>query len=170
MRHTAACTFSHVDPDVVTNFGFLPQDMLGKSIFDFYHPEDMPFLKEIYESGEYYRMPYEVKPLGNVEWFFPVMKMCQIAGSVFRSKPYRFAVQNGGFAMIETEWSSFVNPWSRRLEFVIGLHRVLQVDIRKWQFFCFRIVSLNANFTDCICFLGPAWSGYFWNLVRWGDK
>ncbi|XP_008194041.1 period isoform X2 [Tribolium castaneum] len=105
MRHTAACTFSHVDPDVVTNFGFLPQDMLGKSIFDFYHPEDMSFLKEVYES---------------------VMTMCQIAGSVFRSKPYRFAVQNGGFVMIETEWSSFVNPWSRRLEFVIGLHRVLQ--------------------------------------------
>ncbi|GJQ70192.1 per [Trypoxylus dichotomus] len=105
MRHTAACTFSHVDSEVVTNFGFLPQDMLGKSVFDFYHPEDMPFLKEVYES---------------------VMKMCQIAGSVFRSKPYRFAVQNGGFAMIETEWSSFVNPWSRRLEFVIGLHRVLE--------------------------------------------
>lgn len=51
MRHTAACILSHVDPDVVTNFGFLPQDMLGKSVFDFYHPEDMPFLKEIYESG-----------------------------------------------------------------------------------------------------------------------
>lgn len=55
------------------------------------------------------------------------MQMCHIAGSVFRSKPYRFAVQNGGFAIIETEWSSFVNPWSRRLEFVIGLHRVIQV-------------------------------------------
>ncbi|VEN49809.1 unnamed protein product [Callosobruchus maculatus] len=105
MRHTASCTFSHVDPDVVTNFGFLPQDMLGKSVFDFYHPEDMPFLKEIYKS---------------------VMQMCHTTGSVFRSKPYRFAVQNGGFAMIETEWSSFVNPWSRRLEFVIGLYRVLE--------------------------------------------
>ncbi|CAH0556603.1 unnamed protein product [Brassicogethes aeneus] len=105
MRHTAACIFSHVDPDVVTNFGFLPQDMLGRSVFDFYHPEDMPALKEVYES---------------------VMRMCQKAGSVFRSKPYRFAVHNGGFVMIETEWSSFVNPWSRRLEFVIGLHRVLQ--------------------------------------------
>lgn len=57
------------------------------------------------------------------------MRMCQVAGSVFRSKPYRFAVQNGGFAMIETEWSSFVNPWSRKLEFVIGLHRVLQVIV-----------------------------------------
>ncbi|CAH1996431.1 unnamed protein product [Acanthoscelides obtectus] len=105
MRHTASCTFSHVDPDVVTNFGFLPQDMLGKSVFDFYHPEDMPFLKEIYES---------------------VMQTCHIAGSVLRSKPYRFAVQNGGYAMVETEWSSFVNPWSRKLEFVTGLHRVLE--------------------------------------------
>ncbi|XP_044752877.1 period circadian protein [Coccinella septempunctata] len=105
MKHTSTCMFSHVDPDVVTNFGFLPQDMVGKSVFDFYHPEDMPLLKEVYES---------------------VMRMSQIAGSVFRSKPYRFAVQNGGFALIETKWSSFVNPWSRRLEFVIGLHRILQ--------------------------------------------
>lgn len=66
------------------------------------------------------------------------MKMCQIAGSVFRSKPYRFAVKNGGFAMIETEWSSFVNPWSRKLEFVIGLHRVLQV----WQISSYTLYPL----------------------------
>ncbi|KAF2905946.1 hypothetical protein ILUMI_00229 [Ignelater luminosus] len=105
MRHTAACIFSHVDADVVMNFGYFPQDMLGKSVFDFYHPEDLPFLKEVYES---------------------VMSKCQIAGSVYRSKPYRFAVRNGDFAMIETEWSCFINPWSRKLEFVVGLHRVLQ--------------------------------------------
>lgn len=52
MRHTPSCTFSHVDAEVVTSFGFLPQDMLGKSVFDFYHPEDLPFLKEVYESGK----------------------------------------------------------------------------------------------------------------------
>ncbi|KAF5282787.1 hypothetical protein FQR65_LT02784 [Abscondita terminalis] len=105
MRHTASCIFSQVDADVVMNFGYLPQEMLGKSVFDFYHPEDLPFLKEVYES---------------------IMLKCQITGSVYRSKPYRFAVQNGDFVMVETEWSCFINPWSRRLEFVIGLHRVLQ--------------------------------------------
>ncbi|KAK4879539.1 hypothetical protein RN001_007685 [Aquatica leii] len=105
MRHTASCIFSQVDADVVMNFGYLPQEMLGKSVFDFYHPEDLPFLKEVYES---------------------IMVKCQITGSVYRSKPYRFAVQNGDFVMVETEWSCFINPWSRRLEFVIGLHRVLQ--------------------------------------------
>lgn len=74
------------------------------------------------------------------------MRMCQITGSVFRSKPYRFAVQNGGFAMIETEWSSFVNPWSRRLEFVIGLHRVLQVKtINKIYYNIITLLSIRAH-------------------------
>lgn len=31
--------------------GFLPQDMLGHSILEFYHPEDMPLMKEVYEAG-----------------------------------------------------------------------------------------------------------------------
>lgn len=55
------------------------------------------------------------------------MTNCHTAGSVYRSKPYRFAIRNGDFVMVETEWSSFLNPWSRRLEFITGLHQVLQV-------------------------------------------
>ncbi|KAL1490355.1 hypothetical protein ABEB36_013066 [Hypothenemus hampei] len=105
MRHSANCLFSHVDPDIVTNFGFLPQDMLGKSVFDFYHPEDMPLLKEIYLS---------------------VVKTGQTNGAVFRSKPFRFLIQNGCYAVIETEWSSVINPWSKGLEFIVSLHQVLQ--------------------------------------------
>lgn len=50
-RHSATSQLTHVDDDVVPYFGYLPQDMLRKSIFDFYHPEDMLFLKEVYQSG-----------------------------------------------------------------------------------------------------------------------
>jgi period circadian protein len=32
--------------------GYLPHDMLGKSILDFYHPEDLPFLREVYQIGK----------------------------------------------------------------------------------------------------------------------
>lgn len=49
-RHTATCHLSHVDPDVVQYFGYLPQDMVGRSLFNFYHPEDLPFIKDIYET------------------------------------------------------------------------------------------------------------------------
>lgn len=52
--------------------------------------------------------------------------MIKLEGSSFRSKPYRFTVQNGGFVVLETEWSSFINPWTKKLEFVVGQHRVLK--------------------------------------------
>lgn len=72
---------------------------------DFYHPEDMPLLREVYET---------------------IMVKGQTAGATFCGNPYRFLTHNGCYITIETEWSIFVNPWSHHLEFVIGYHRVLK--------------------------------------------
>lgn len=60
-------------------------------------------------------------PLRNV-----VEQVIRLDGSSFKSKPYRFRVQNGGYVVLETEWSSFINPWTKKLEFIIGQHRVLK--------------------------------------------
>nr|CAD7433607.1 unnamed protein product [Timema monikensis] len=98
----ADMSLSHVDPEVVTHTGYFPQDMLNRSIFDFYHPEDLPFFKEVYQT---------------------IMKK---KGPPFRSKPYRFRVHNGSFVLIETEWSSFVNPWSKKLELIVGQHSIFK--------------------------------------------
>lgn len=105
IRHTKTGSISTVDGGAVSALGYLPQDLIGRSILDFYHHEDLTVLKEIYET---------------------VMKKGQTAGASFCSKPYRFLVQNGCYVLLDTEWTSFVNPWSRKLEFVIGHHRVFQ--------------------------------------------
>ncbi|XP_073973608.1 period circadian regulator isoform X3 [Rhodnius prolixus] len=101
-RHSANCHLCHVDPGVTLYFGYLPQDILGRSVLDFYHPEDLHFMKEVYEA---------------------VMKE---QGHPFKSKPHRFRCQNGGYALVETELSSFINPWTRKLEFIICQHTVLR--------------------------------------------
>nr|CAD7461837.1 unnamed protein product [Timema tahoe] len=98
----ADTSLSHVDPEVVTHMGYFPQDMLNRSIFDFYHPEDLPFFKEVYQT------------------------IIKKKGPPFRSKPYRFRVQNGSFVLIETKWSSFINPWSKKLELIVGQHRIVK--------------------------------------------
>lgn len=103
-RHTASGILSHVD-GTASLLGFAPQDMLSRNIMEFYHPEDMPLLKEVYET---------------------IMVKGQPAGASFCGKPYRFLTHNGCYITIETEWSIFVNPWSHHLEFVIGYHRVLK--------------------------------------------
>lgn len=79
--------------------------MLGRKIMEFYHPEDMALLKDVYET---------------------IMVKGQKAGASFRGKPYRFLAHNRCYITVETEWSSFVNPWSHHLEFVIGYHRVMK--------------------------------------------
>lgn len=104
-RHTATGIISHVDSAAVSPLGYLPQDLIGKNILDFYHHEDLILLKEIYET---------------------IMKKGPTAGKSFCSKPYRFLIQNGCYILFETKWTSFMNPWSRKLEFVMGNHRVFQ--------------------------------------------
>jgi period circadian protein 2 len=104
-RHTVCGIISHIDAKAVPCFGHLPQDLIGRSILDLYHPADLPLLKEIYET---------------------VMKKGQTTGTPFNSKPYRLRVQNGCYITMETDWTSFVNPWTRQLEFVIGHHHVLK--------------------------------------------
>ncbi|KAG5671629.1 hypothetical protein PVAND_001821 [Polypedilum vanderplanki] len=101
-RHTATGILSHVD-GTAHLLGFLPQDMLSRNIMDFYHPDDMLLLKEVYETI-----------------------MVKGQGASFCGKPYRFLTHNGYYITVETEWSIFVNPWSHHLEFVIGHHRVLR--------------------------------------------
>lgn len=55
-----------------------------------------------------------------------VEQVIKLEGASFRSKPYRFGVQNGGYVVLDTEWSSFINPWTKKLEFIVGQHRVLK--------------------------------------------
>ncbi|XP_026278051.1 period circadian protein isoform X3 [Frankliniella occidentalis] len=108
-RLLASTHLSDVDPECVPYLGFLPQDMLGRSVLEFYHPEDMPFMKDVYEAV-----------------LNKSLIVIKEQGSPFLSKPYRFRTQNGGYVLLETEWSSFSNPWSRKLEFIIAQHRVLK--------------------------------------------
>lgn len=53
---------------------------------------------------------------------------------------------------METEWSSFSNPWSRKLEFIIAQHRVLKVSKKKIiKFFdpcrCLVLFNITLNFS-----------------------
>ncbi|XP_065578829.1 period circadian protein-like isoform X2 [Artemia franciscana] len=102
LRHNSASNFNEVDPASIPLLGHMPQDLIGISALDFYHPSDLAVLRDTYSA---------------------VIKR---RGQPIRSMPYQFKAQNGCYVLLETDWSCFVNPWSKKLEFVVGNHKVVK--------------------------------------------
>ena len=42
----------------------------------------------------------------------------------FEHAPVRLRCRHGHYVTVDTSWSSFINPWSRKVAFIIGRHKV----------------------------------------------
>ncbi|XP_078419788.1 period circadian protein homolog 2-like isoform X2 [Cetorhinus maximus] len=98
--HTPSCVFQDVDERAVPLLGYLPQDLIGMPVLMHLHPDDRPLMLGIHK------------------------KILKHAGQPFEHSPVRFCSRNGEYITIDTSWSSFVNPWSRKVSFIIGRHKV----------------------------------------------
>lgn len=98
--HTPSCLFQEVDERAVPLLGYLPQDLVGTPILLCIHPDDRPIMVAIHE------------------------KIFQFAGQAIDYSPLRMCARSGEYVTMDTSWSSFVNPWSRKVAFIVGRHKV----------------------------------------------
>uniref|UniRef100_A0A8C9WQ45 Period circadian protein homolog 2 n=1 Tax=Scleropages formosus TaxID=113540 RepID=A0A8C9WQ45_SCLFO len=98
--HTPNCVFQDVDERAVPLLGYLPQDLIGTPVLLHLHPNDRPLMLAVHR------------------------KILQYMGQPFDHSSIRFCTRNGEYVTLDTSWSSFVNPWSRKVSFVIGRHKV----------------------------------------------
>ncbi|XP_055723147.1 period circadian protein homolog 2 [Salvelinus fontinalis] len=98
--HTPSCVFQDVDERAVPLLGYFPQDLIGTPVLLLMHPDDRPVMLAIHK------------------------KILQYAGQPFDHCSIRFCTRNGEYVIVDTSWSSFINPWSRKVSFVIGRHQV----------------------------------------------
>ncbi|XP_026017876.1 period circadian protein homolog 1b [Astatotilapia calliptera] len=98
--HTPSCLFQEVDERAVPLLGYLPQDLVGTPILLCIHPEDRHIMVAIHE------------------------KIFQFAGQPVDYSPLRMCARSGEYVTMDTSWSSFVNPWSRKVAFIVGRHKV----------------------------------------------
>ncbi|XP_062238708.1 basic helix-loop-helix ARNT-like protein 1 [Platichthys flesus] len=92
--------FTFVDQQATTVIGYLPQEVLGTSCYEYFHQDDLQHLAETHRQ-------------------------------VLRSKEkietqrYKFKTKHGSYVLLQSQWFSFTNPWTKEVEFIVSSNRVL---------------------------------------------
>ncbi|XP_077569600.1 aryl hydrocarbon receptor nuclear translocator 2 isoform X1 [Stigmatopora nigra] len=93
-RHNSDGVITFVDPRCINVIGYQPQDLLGKDILEFCHPEDQSHLRESFQQ------------------------VVKLKGQVL-SVMYRFRMKNREWILIRTSSFTFQNPYSDEIEYII---------------------------------------------------
>uniref|UniRef100_A0A8C9TG24 Aryl hydrocarbon receptor nuclear translocator 2 n=1 Tax=Scleropages formosus TaxID=113540 RepID=A0A8C9TG24_SCLFO len=93
-RHNSDGVVTFVDPRCINVVGYQPQDMLGKGILEFCHPEDQSHLRESFQQ------------------------VVKLKGQVV-SVMYRFRLKTRDWMLIRTSSFTFQNPYSDEIEYII---------------------------------------------------
>lgn len=93
-RHNMDGKFTFVDQRVTAVLGYQPADLLGKTAFDFYHPEDKAHMKDTFDQ------------------------VLKLKGQVM-SIMYRFRASNHEWVWLRTSSFSFQNPYTDEVEYIV---------------------------------------------------
>uniref|UniRef100_A0A665TFH9 Aryl hydrocarbon receptor nuclear translocator 2 n=1 Tax=Echeneis naucrates TaxID=173247 RepID=A0A665TFH9_ECHNA len=93
-RHNSDGVITFVDPRCINVIGYQPQDLLGKDILEFCHPEDQSHLRDGFQQ------------------------VVKLKGQVL-SVMYRFRMKNREWMLIRTSSFTFQNPYSDEIEYII---------------------------------------------------
>uniref|UniRef100_A0A3P9LRY3 Aryl hydrocarbon receptor nuclear translocator like 2 n=1 Tax=Oryzias latipes TaxID=8090 RepID=A0A3P9LRY3_ORYLA len=92
--------FTFVDQQATTVIGYLPQEVLGTSCYEYFHQDDLQHLaakhRQVLRSKE------------------KIETQC-----------YKFKTKHGSYVSLQSQWFSFTNPWTKEVEFIVSLNRVI---------------------------------------------
>ncbi|CAJ0920054.1 unnamed protein product, partial [Ranitomeya imitator] len=99
-RYTMDGKFVYVDQRATAILGYLPQELLGTSCYEHFHPDDHGHLTEQHKTV----LQSKEKILTN---------------------PYKFKAKDGSFIILQSQWFSFINPWTKDIEYIVSINTVV---------------------------------------------
>ncbi|XP_075328313.1 basic helix-loop-helix ARNT-like protein 1 isoform X1 [Odontesthes bonariensis] len=92
--------FTFVDQQATIVIGYLPQEVLGTSCYEYFHQDDLQHL-----AGNHRQV---LRSKEKIE-----------------TQRYRFKTKYGSYVSLQSQWFSFTNPWTKEVEFIVSLNRVV---------------------------------------------
>ncbi|XP_060839763.1 protein cycle isoform X1 [Rhopalosiphum padi] len=104
-KHTIDGKFLSVDQRVTYIVGFLPQELLGTSMYEYFHQDDIARLVDIHKATLQECTPKD-------------------------TETYKFRAKDKTFVNLRSEWKSFRNPWTKDIEFIVANNILTRSDYK----------------------------------------
>uniref|UniRef100_A0A8B9GYQ3 Aryl hydrocarbon receptor nuclear translocator-like 1a n=1 Tax=Astyanax mexicanus TaxID=7994 RepID=A0A8B9GYQ3_ASTMX len=103
-RHTIDGKFVFVDQRATAILAYLPQELLGTSFYEYFHQDDIGHLAECH------RQVLQTKE--------KISTNC-----------YKFKIKDGSFITLRSRWFSFMNPWTKEVEYIVSTNTVVSGSV-----------------------------------------
>lgn len=103
LRITVDGKLSFIDQAATIVLGYLPQELLGTSVYEYYHQDDITHLADIHRK----------------------VLNCK---DKIQTGVYRFKSKRGSFLHVRSTCFSFRNPWTKEIEYIVSTNTIVPME------------------------------------------